>query len=294
MGEKLADCRTRIKQLSCWITVLLTLTLVTASGAVAHEGHHEHKDELNGQQSLSQQPLADTFVLRAVVVGLLVSFGILGFMALKTSSINLARWGGVAGAVAGMLLVFRNTISLLPASSPWLNIRDIISNNEISLFVSGPILAMLTTAGLVGYYALLETHSWSKVIGVSLACLSVVILALLAVSVMFVSYRTGYSPSASSFPFSIIYIAGWVKVAGFLLLGVVGYEEGVLGRWRILPLALGLLSTPLPELLILSFSPDIVTGPLLTLPRLIFGLGWVMLGYLVAKSSKRLGTKLAF
>ncbi|HSK83458.1 MAG TPA: hypothetical protein VK902_08655 [Rubrobacter sp.] len=110
-------------------------------------------------------------------------------------------------------------------------------------------------------------------------------------------------------------VAAWLMVwglpLGILLLGVAVLQWGLLGRWKLLPLAVGLLMSPLLNLLLfyvlaLVTGADISDGDIVTyptswpnwsgfytyvVPNAIIGTSWLLLGWVLGSGrAERLGS----
>ncbi|HEY6582915.1 MAG TPA: hypothetical protein VIZ60_17525, partial [Rubrobacter sp.] len=82
----------------------------------------------------------------------------------------------------------------------------------------------------------------------------------------------------------------WGLPLGIVLLGVAVLGSGLLGRWKALPLAVGLLMSPLgnlliflpaPETLVSTFWPDWPDFYVFVVPNAIVGTSWVLLGWVL-------------
>ena len=109
-----------------------------------------------------------------------------------------------------------------------------------------------------------------------------------------------YEPTEVELLFSIVAaVAYFVGPAGVVLFGVSTLRTRGLGRWRSLPLALGLLSSPLPQLLLFRLYPVVSAGGfddagtrimlavLFQAPWLLVGLGYVLLGRLMPRPGSK-------
>ena len=99
-------------------------------------------------------------------------------------------------------------------------------------------------------------------------------------------------------------VAAWLMLCGLplgiALLGVVVLRSGLLGRWKALPLAVGLLMSPLGNLLIFLPAPDMLVPTdwpdwpdfyVFVVPNAIVGTSWVLLGWvLLSGRGERLGS----
>jgi hypothetical protein len=92
----------------------------------------------------------------------------------------------------------------------------------------------------------------------------------------------------------------WGLPLGIVLLGVAVLRLGLLGRWKVLPLAVGLLMSPLGNLLIFLPAPDTLVPTdwpdwpafyVFVVPNAIVGTSWVLLGWvLLSGRGERLGS----
>jgi hypothetical protein len=89
----------------------------------------------------------------------------------------------------------------------------------------------------------------------------------------------------------------WGLPLGIVLLGVAVLGSGLLGRWKALPLAVGLLMSPLGNLLIFLPAPDTLVGTpwpdwpdfyVFVVPNAIVGTSWVLLGWVLLSGRRGL------
>jgi hypothetical protein len=248
----------------------------------------------------------------------------LGISTLVRSSSTLGWWSGLAAAAGGVLLIAYGVLS-------WVNEAMLYGEEK-----QGPLWALgiiedvsylLFLGGLVGLFGLLErarrTRSrptgWGRSLSLSLAWCSAVAgliligLAAAATVASFVQLSTvGYvtigGPGGipkGSFVDVALGVAAWLMGSGLplgiVLLGVAVLELGLLGRWKALPLAVGLLMNPLLNLflfylLALLKGADISDGDIVTyptfwpnwsgfysyvVPNAILGASWLLLGWVL-------------
>ena len=206
--------------------------------------------------------------------------------------------GGVSGVVTGILNVFTEIKNPYGSSA---------SGSIDQLFAVANILMlaemMFVTLGLVGLYALVATirHKKIKSLAVVGFVLAVLPLAGGVSDLVYYMYLLPpeYSYSSGGFSLFDIFAFGWtwVRPAGILLLGIVALWSRGLGRWRFLPLVIGLASLPfLQNLMSAMLYPGLappprdmwVTASLLSeVPLLLPDLGWILLGALLPGAKRR-------
>ena len=209
--------------------------------------------------------------------------------------------GAVMAAVAGGLL------GGVGISAPVLLFRtpDLGFNayngllDDLSMMAS--VGMVLTTASLGGLY-LLVRGGWMRLLGVFIAGFSCA-----ALLVLLVDQSLGYPWTQSYFmlpepslPAQVLYaVAYWGRLLGIFVLGAVALWSGVLGWWRYLPLAIGLLETPailvplfsvlrpiLPEDASESVAPLLVVGVPGLRPGLLGSVLWILLGYAMLRRGR--------
>ena len=170
----------------------------------------------------------------------------------------LIRLSGLAAMVGGAFWVVKGGVIMLGGSDP-------------DLLIPAQFFFAL---GLVGLHARLGGRDgWPRRGGGILAYTALVLSAVNA------SYSVFFAKEGPStpFPFSATYLAASVAIfAGLVFLGVAVLRIDVLrGRWRFVPLVLGLS----------AFLPVWVLALVhLEIPVVLLGLGWMLLGYAVWKS----------
>lgn len=114
-------------------------------------------------------------------------------------------------------------------------------------------VAFCFAAGLTGLYALLGRRSVLGIAGLALAYLSVLATVSSIVASFYVSYQAATNSDTGFDPPGVLFAVGLTQAlllaGGILLVGVAAFGARTLGRWRILPLALGLLT------LVVAFFP---------------------------------------
>ncbi len=89
------------------------------------------------------------------------------------------------------------------------------------------------------------------------------------------------------FPLTAMVGLTWLLITSSLvLLGIAVRRVGALpGRWRWLPLSMGVAGLPLMVMSEVALFPDDGRSRLLELPLVVLGLAWVMLGWRISRSS---------
>ncbi|MCA1715486.1 MAG: hypothetical protein LC781_01065 [Actinobacteria bacterium] len=195
---------------------------------------------------------------------------------------NLARLGGLAAVIGGMLSVVISNLSLilLSGTTPLLEAPLLALLANLAEIVS----VLFFTAGLVGLYALLGRRSRLGLSGLILAFLS--ILASVSHIVFLITSLLFADPEDTtrwliSVQEAVPLVRGLLLGCGVLLLGVAAFRTRILGRWGVLPLLLGslILTASLFSASVLYFG--LALGPWGTILRLLpilLGLCWVLLG----------------
>ena len=231
------------------------------------------------------------------------------------SSSRWILWGGLA-LVAGGLLGFVSQVAFLFMfrALPTLASGFAYGLLDVVFLLQGFVTPLLA-AGLIGVYALAARHSgkFRKLSGLGLGLVLVSALLLVALNIYgtFMAPRyIAYDP-VEGVPVSqqIMLWAEYGWPIGAVLLGVGALGARVLGHWRALPLALGLLSIPLVFSLLLygvaGGNPEMgVEGTadlVVEAQPILLNLGWVLLGYgllrargaeTVAQKNERLARRL--
>ncbi|QIN79887.1 hypothetical protein GBA65_16650 [Rubrobacter marinus] len=215
------------------------------------------------------------------------------------SSSRWLRWGGRALVAGGLLGVAAQVFFVLLFGVFPLSSFALASNMlEIVYLLRGVVVPLVLAVGLVGLYALTAGRPgrlgrWASVgLGLVLAS-AVVLVGMNAYETLVAPRYIAYSPD-QGIPLTrtVLLWAGWGWPAGAVLLGVGTLGVRGLGIWRPLPLALGLLSTPLAYRIFLhavtSGNPEGgvrgISRVLLDAQPMLLNLGWVLLGYVLLRA----------
>jgi hypothetical protein len=139
-------------------------------------------------------------------------------------------------------------------------------------------------------------------IGLATAAMVADVLQLSTVGIVVIGGPGGVP--RGSFVDMALGIAAWLMVwglpLGIVLLGVAVLRWGLFGRWSALPLAVGLLMSPLlnlilflplPDVLVVTDWPDWPDFYVYVVPNAIIGTSWVLLGWvLLSGRDERLGS----
>lgn len=214
------------------------------------------------------------------------------------------RWGGFALVAGGLLGVASEILNAFAEiKDPY---GSSVSGSIDRLFAVENILMlaemMFVTLGLAGLYALVATIRHEKIKSLAVVGFVLAVLPLAGISVLVIYmylFPLEYSYSSGRFSLFDVFAFGWtwVRPAGILLLGIVALWSRGLGRWRVLPLVIGLASLPfLQNLISAMLYPDLappprdmwVTASLLSeVPLLLPDLGWILLGALLPGAKRR-------
>jgi hypothetical protein len=188
------------------------------------------------------------------------------------STPGFVRWGGLA-FVFGNALFFVNKLNEMSRLFLGRTMPDVISGRNLGLILLGQV------ALIVGYLAYYKVYSprvgrWGKV-ALRLFTGGGIVLAVGHVS--FMSGLADYLP-ASILPmaenlFLLVLIGVLVLLIGLIWLGILNLRQPILGRWRWLPLATGLMGF----LGFVVFGGQEITSVFL-LFRTLFALGLMGLG----------------
>ena len=212
------------------------------------------------------------------------------------------RWGGFAlvaggllGAAGAMLMVVVTVQNPYGTSSePGIMVQLSIWSN-VSMFVA----MLLVAVGLVGLYALVATVRHERVkklalTGLVIAGLPLVIIPLVLLYIYL--FPPDYSYSSGGPALFNVVAFGWLLVRpfGVLLLGVAALWSRGLGRWRLLPMAIG-LTMFVSSVFIYSMyrggpgalGDGISSALLSAAPLLLPDLGWILLGALLPGAKRR-------
>ncbi len=183
-------------------------------------------------------------------------------------SSKLARWGGVAAILGGVLEIVV-TAGLSRPGPPSLTLAGQATyETSILMSVAGELLF---AAGLVGLYASLaggtEQSRFAKGLGVtSLILASLAALATLAFLLQVMLVGT-FVPAQSFLVSAVFFLGLWGLPLATTLLGVIALRSRALGYWKALPLVLGVLMV-------------------LGVPYVVLGFGWILLGYVLWSSQR--------
>ncbi len=190
------------------------------------------------------------------------------------AGVALTRLAGFAAALGGALWVVKG-------------VADFVTNGHPEyIYEVAPVLFAL---GLVGLHARLKGHGGvSGLVGGVLAWASPA-MALAVVGAFFYFVRVGEAGSEGDAVlalFALIALTGLSIIASLVLLGIAVRRVGALpGRWRWLPLSMGVAAFPLMVMSEVALFPDDGRSRLLELPLVVLGLAWVMLGWRISRSS---------
>ena len=222
--------------------------------------------------------------------------------------VRLGRLALILGGVAWMLAALPSvvlTAGYHPAAPDYLRYAsyDYREGLEILSGLLQVVGAALIAAGLAGLYALL-TIRLERRPKLATAGLALVALAVVCEVALLAQPRAGvavYEPTGIEVLFPILALVGYVGgPLGVVLLGAATLRARGLGRWRALPLALGLLGSPLPQMLLFGLFPvgfsfgdlrnpleGILLAALFQAPWALVGLGYVLLGRLMPRTGSK-------
>ena len=177
----------------------------------------------------------------------------------------LVRLGGIAAALGGLMWVVKAVGIMLTGDQP-----------PVVFEIAPPFFAI----GLVGLYVRLGGRSKRLGrLGLTLAC-----LAFAAWTGSLPYEVPGDSGSVMSeqfvFPQSLIILTGFLGIlGGLVLLGIATLRTKSLPeRWRVMPLAMGLLAFPLMGV---GGAIEPLGERYIEIPILFLGLAWLVLGYVI-------------
>ena len=209
--------------------------------------------------------------------------GVLRMVAVPRRLVGLGSFGailtGLVSLASGILPILKTSptsTKILPWQLVW-NLPFHLPLTEIPLVGDA-----LTTAGCVGLYFFLRPSSHLSLVGLTLACASVILSVALGMSLL-ETWTFGVFTSES---------ANWLLVCGMLLIALAALRAPVLGWWRILPLFLAASQSPLINVPTFTLAGQMIrhatlervplvmeTIPLLLYgPQTVVGLGWMTLG----------------
>lgn len=194
---------------------------------------------------------------------------------MSLSSINLARWSGLAAMAGGTLLTAG---ALLTALVP-------VQSTYYPYGIYTPLLLMvhnllfsLAMALFVAELLILHTRQEAHLGRLGKTAMVITCAALVPVAVSLVAaIAAGLWPRPAAMALPLTFFPtvpeAYFLIVGLVLIGVSGIQMNALPRWVILLLALGLLGV----------RGFFFGGPghLNTVLLAAFGLGWVLLGYVL-------------
>ncbi len=175
------------------------------------------------------------------------------------------RWSGFLTFVGGLLLAVSGVLMQL-----WIYVHDQLST---VVGIGHLVGLLLLTTGPIGLVALIMAHenpngyrirrlrasgdpslTWTRrsvVVGLLLAILTVPAAAVLLVANLVCEvFVGGYGPASSGLVSSAFVSSGLLSGLGVpvttILLGVAVWSSGLLGKWRTLPVTVGVLSILAP------------------------------------------------
>jgi hypothetical protein len=252
----------------------------------------------------------------------------LGISTLVRSSSTLGRWSGLAAAAGGVLLIAYGVLSWVNETRLYGEVTDIGGDKlgpQWALGLVYDVSYLLFLGGLAGLFGLLERARRTGprqagsatrrlglaycsavaglvLIGLATAAMVADVLQLSTVGIVVIGGPGGVP--RGSFVDMALGIAAWLMVwglpLGIVLLGVAVLRWGLFGRWSALPLAVGLLMSPLlnlilflplPDVLVVTDWPDWPDFYVYVVPNAIIGTSWVLLGWvLLSGRDERLGS----
>jgi hypothetical protein len=250
----------------------------------------------------------------------------LGWSTLVGSSSKLVRWSGLAAAAGGVLLIAYGVLYWVKlARGGGLDSGSPPPEEALLPIFMQDVSYLLFLGGLAGLFGLLERARRTGprqagsatrrlglaycsavaglvLIGLATAAMVANVLQLSTVGIVVIGGPGGVP--RGSFVDMALGIAAWLMVRGLplgiVLLGVAVLWWGLFGRWSALPLAVGLLMSPLlnlilflplPDVLVVTDWPDWPDFYVYVVPNAIIGTSWVLLGWvLLSGRDERLGS----
>ncbi len=181
------------------------------------------------------------------------------------SASRLARWGGLAAMLGGVLWVFKGGAIMLTGEQP-----PVVFSAALPLFA----------AGLVGLHARLGGRG-GRLGRTGLLVAYVALASALVTLVGETLAPVGWVPDEDSVtpltPF--IVLAGFGPFVGLVLLGIATLRvKAMPAPWSALPLVMGAGAVPL---MLVGGILELVNERLFELPIVLLGFAWVLLGYSV-------------
>jgi hypothetical protein len=181
------------------------------------------------------------------------------------SASRLARWGGLAAMLGGVMWMFKGGAIILTGEQP-----PVVFEAALPLFAAGLVglhARLGGRGGRLGKTGLLLAY-------VALASALVALAGLTLVPAGWVPNEDSVTPLT---PF--IVLAGFGPYVGLVLLGIVTLRvKAMPAPWSALPLMMGAGAVPL---MLLGGVLELVNERLFELPIVLLGFAWVLLGYSV-------------
>ncbi len=208
------------------------------------------------------------------------------------AGVALTRLAGFAAALGGALWVVKGVAGFVAGDQP------VYILEVVPLLLLGYVALLLFALGLVGLHTRLEGHGGkSGWVGGALAWASIALAPVVVGS--FVFFFLIVAPDEiivapdeiivayDEITFLLTPMIGltWLLITSSLvLLGIAVRRVGALpGRWRWLPLSMGVAGLPL--IMISPYLALTLDGRLLDSLFIVPGLAWVMLGWRISRSS---------
>lgn len=181
------------------------------------------------------------------------------------SASRLARWGGLAAMLGGVLWVFKGGAIMLTGEQP-----PVVFEAALPLFA----------AGLVGLHARLGGRGGrlgKAGLLLAYAALASALVALVGLTLVPAEWVPNEDSVTLLTPF--IVLAGFGPFAGLVLLGIVTLRvKAMPAPFSALPLVMGVGAVPL---MLVGGILELVNERLFELPIVLLGFAWVLLGYSV-------------
>jgi hypothetical protein len=251
----------------------------------------------------------------------------LGMSTLVGSSSKLVRWSGLAAAAGGVLLIAYGVLSWVNDARLYLEMNDLGGvkvGPQWALGLMQDVSYLLFIGGLAGLVGLVERARRARprqagsaarslslarcsavaglvLIGLAAAATVAGLVQLSTVGIVTIGGpggvpRGSFLDVALSVPPMLMV---WGLPLGIALLGVVVLRSGLLGRWKALPLAVGLLMSPLlynllflplylvtgSDMLVSTDWPDWPDFYVFVVPNAIVGTSWVLLGWVLLSAA---------
>ena len=214
------------------------------------------------------------------------------------SSSRWVGWGGVSLLVGGALGIATQVFFVLMFLTFPLLTSGFAFGFLRGIFLLQSFVTLLVAAGLIGLYAVVARRPGRPRmlagVGLGLVVVSAAVLSVLSIyGIVFAPRYIAYDPT-QGIPISqkIELWAGWGWPLGATILGIGALGTRELGRWRPLPLVVGLFSTPAAYRLFLyavtGGNPEMGVGGasrvLLDAQPILLNVGWVALGYVLLRT----------